>query len=130
MAQLKLSDDPFDKPMTEEDIKDMERHLKKIGVSLLILGTLSLIVIIFRLITISFFAVILLIPIGIISLLIKKRFMFIVAAIGLIITGIAQFLGGVIIRDVPYILSNLTTYPGFIFLFFGGWAIKDFKDFS
>ena len=36
----------------------------------------------------------------------------------------------VIIRDVPYILSNLTTYPGFVFLFFGGWAIKDFKDFS
>jgi len=130
MPQLKLSDDPFDKPMTEEDIKDMERHLKKLGVSLLILGTLSLIVIIFRLITISFFAVILLIPIGIITLLIKKRFMFIVGAIGLIITGIAQFLGGVIIRDVPYIFSNLTTYPGFIFLFFGGWTIKDFKDFS
>jgi len=56
--------------------------------------------------------------------------MFIVGAIGLIITGIAQFLGGVIIRDVPYIFSNLTTYPGFIFLFFGGWTIKDFKDFS
>jgi len=130
MAQLKLSDDPFDKPMTEEDIKDMRRHLKKLGVSLLILGGLSLISIVFRLITISYFAVMLLIPIGILIFPIKKRYMFLVGAIGLIITGLAQFLGGVVIRDVPYILSNLTTYPGFIFLFFGGWAIKDFKDFS
>jgi hypothetical protein len=130
MAQLKLSDDPYDKPMTEEDIKDMRKHLKKLGVSLLLLGGLSLISILFRLITISYFAVMLLIPIGILTFLIKKRFMFIVGAVGLIITGLAQFLGGVIIRDVPYILSNLTTYPGFIFLFFGGWAVKDFKDFS
>jgi hypothetical protein len=130
MAQLKLSDDPFDKPMTEEDIKDMRRHLKKLGVSLLILGGLSLISIVFRLIIISYFAVMLLIPIGILIFPIKKRYMFLVGAIGLIITGLAQFLGGVVIRDVPYILSNLTTYPGFIFLFFGGWAIKDFKDFS
>jgi len=130
MAQLKLSEDPFYKPMTEEDIKDMRKHLKKLGVSLLLLGGLSLISILFRLITISYLAVMLLIPIGILTFLIKKRFMFIVGAVGLIITGLAQFLGGVIIRDVPYILSKLTTYPGFIFLFFGGWAAKDFKDFS
>jgi len=47
MAQLKLSEDPFYKPMTEEDIKDMRKHLKKLGVSLLLLGGLSLISILF-----------------------------------------------------------------------------------
>jgi len=130
VQQLKLGDDPFDKPMTEEDLEDMRKHLKKLGVILIILGCLSFISILFRLIPISLFAVILFIPVGILTILIKKRFMFICGAITLLIVGIAQVLGSVINLLVPYLLSNFVTYPGLVFFFFGGWAIKDFKDFS
>jgi hypothetical protein len=130
MQRLKLSDDPYDKPMTEEDLDDMRKHLKKLGFILIILGCLSSVSILFRLIPISFFAVILFIPVGVLTILIKKRNMFICGAIALFIVGIAQVLGGVLIILVPYTLPNLTTYPGLVFFFFGGWAIKDFKDFS
>ena len=130
MQQLKLGDDPFDKPMTEEDLEDMRKHLKKLGVILIILGCLSFVSMLFRLIPISLFAVILFIPVGMLTILIKKRFMFICGAVTLFVVGIAQVLGGVIIVLVPYVLPNLTTYPGLVFFFFGGWAVKDFKDFS
>ena len=130
MQRLKLSDDPYDKPMTEEDLEDMRKHLNKLGVILIVLGCLSSASLIFRLIPISLFAVILFIPVGILAILIKKRFMFICVAITLFIVGIAQVLGGVLIFLVPYSLQGLTTYPGLVFFFFGSWAIKDFKDFS
>jgi uncharacterized membrane protein HdeD (DUF308 family) len=130
MQRLKLGDDPFDKPMTEEDLEDMRKHLKNLGVILIILGCLSFISLAFRLIPVSFFAVILFIPVGILAILIKKRFMFICVAIASFIVGIAQIMGGVIIFLVPYMLPYLTTYPGLVFFFIGGWAIKDFKDFS
>ena len=130
MQRLKLGDDPYDKPMTEEDLEDMRKHLKKLGVILIILGCLSLVSMLFRLIPISLFALILFIPVGILAILVKKRFMFICVAVALFIVGIAQVLGGVIIFLVPYMFPSLTTYPGLVFFFFGGWAIKDFKDFS
>jgi hypothetical protein len=130
VQQLKLGDDPYDKPMTEEDLEDMRKHLKKLGVILIVLGCLSFVSIVFRLVPISFFAVILFIPVGILALLVKKRFMFICVAVTLIGVGIAQIMGGVLIFLVPYMLPSLTTYPGLVFFFFGGWAIKDFKDFS
>jgi hypothetical protein len=104
MQRLKLGDDPFDKPMTEEDLEDMRKHLKNLGVILIILGCLSFISLAFRLIPVSFFAVILFIPVGILAILIKKRFMFICVAIASFIVGIAQIMGGVIIFLVPYML--------------------------
>jgi hypothetical protein len=130
VQQLKLGDDPYDKPMTEEDLIDMRKHLKKLGIILIVLGCSSFVIMAFRLIPISFFAVVLFIPVGILAILIKKRFMFLCVAVALFIVGIAQLLGGVIIFLVPYTFSGLTTYPGLVFFFFGGWAVKDFKDFS
>lgn len=130
MQRLKLADDPYDKPMTDEDLEDMKKHLKKLGVILISLGVLSIISILFRLIPISFFAVVLFIPVGISTVLIKKRVMFICGAITLFLVGVFQVLGSVINILVPYLLSGLVTYPGLVFFFFGGWAIKDFKDFS
>jgi 4-hydroxybenzoate polyprenyltransferase len=130
MQRLKLADDPYDKPMTEEDLIDMRKHLKKLGIILISLGFLSILSILFRLIPISLFAVVLFIPVGILTILIKKRFMFICVAITLFVVGIAQILGGVVVFLVPYTFPSLTTYPGLVFFFFGGWAIKDFKDFS
>ena len=44
MQQMKLGDDPFDKPMTAADLEDMQNHLKKLGVILIILGCLSLVI--------------------------------------------------------------------------------------
>ena len=130
MQRLKLGDDPYDKPMTAEDLEDMGKHLKKLGIILIILGCLSLISMLFRLIPISLFSVILFIPVGILAILVKKRFMFICVAVALFIVGIAQILGGVVIFLGLYTFPNLTTYPGLVFFFFGGWAVKDFKDFS
>ena len=142
---IKLREEAYEQPATEEDVKDMKKELSKWGKVLIAVGILNIIFYFVFPSVIDLIWGIVLVGIGGLIIKIQKRGMYLVLGVVLIFAGITRCISAVVLMGLGYdhmtgpigqatIASTMFTYfCWFLFLFgvalivWGTFEIKNFK---